>query len=65
MGENGAGKSTLCKMLAGFCVADEGEVHLGGQPVHTANPLAAHELGITRTDSKRKLRGVGLRGFCV
>ena len=46
VGENGAGKSTLGKILAGVYVADEGEVHLDGQRVHTPNPLAARKLGI-------------------
>ena len=46
MGENGAGKSTLGKILAGVYVADEGEIHLDGKPVHAPNPLAARKLGI-------------------
>jgi ABC-type sugar transport system ATPase subunit len=47
IGENGAGKSTLGKILAGVYVADEGRIHLGGQPVRALNPLAARKLGIS------------------
>ncbi|MEK7708058.1 MAG: sugar ABC transporter ATP-binding protein, partial [Verrucomicrobiota bacterium] len=46
VGENGAGKSTLGNILAGVYVADEGEVHLAGQPIRALNPLAARKLGI-------------------
>src|SRR5438552_5816099 len=46
VGENGAGKSTLGKILAGVYVADEGEIQLDGEIIHTPNPLAARKLGI-------------------
>ena len=46
MGENGAGKSTLGKILAGVDTADHGEIHLDGQRIQPATPLAARGLGI-------------------
>src|SRR5690349_780010 len=46
IGENGAGKSTLGKILAGVYTADDGEIRLGGQPIHSTNPLIARQLGI-------------------
>lgn len=46
MGENGAGKSTLMKILAGAYIADEGEIHINGQPLKIANPATARQAGI-------------------
>ncbi len=45
-GENGAGKSTLMRILSGAIPRDSGEVLLDGTPIHVANPLQAHRLGI-------------------
>jgi len=46
MGENGAGKSTLMKILAGVYRLDEGEIWLGGVPLHADDPRAAQRQGI-------------------
>lgn len=46
MGENGAGKSTLMKILAGAYIADQGEIHINGQPVRITDPGTARQAGI-------------------
>lgn len=46
IGDNGAGKSTLIKALAGALIPDEGEILVGGQPVHFRTPLDARRYGI-------------------
>ena len=46
MGANGAGKSTLMKILAGVYPLDEGEIRLGGVPLHADDPRAAQRQGI-------------------
>lgn len=46
LGENGAGKSTLMKILAGAQTADEGTIHIDGQPVEILTPQDAQKLGI-------------------
>jgi D-xylose transport system ATP-binding protein len=47
-GENGAGKSTLIKILCGFYPAGsyQGEILLGGHPLHLKNLRAGEEHGI-------------------
>jgi rhamnose transport system ATP-binding protein len=47
IGENGAGKSTLVKILTGIYQPDEGEIIVGGAPVHFASAEAAIKAGIT------------------
>lgn len=47
VGENGAGKSTLMKILAGAVALDEGEVRIGGEPVHIRSPHHAQQLGVS------------------
>ena len=46
MGENGAGKSTLMKVLAGTHQPNEGDIHLEGEKVVMASPLAAKLKGV-------------------
>jgi rhamnose transport system ATP-binding protein len=46
VGENGAGKSTLVKILTGVVQADEGEILVGGEPLHLGDPQAAQRTGI-------------------
>jgi ABC-type uncharacterized transport system ATPase subunit len=46
LGENGAGKSTLVSILFGHYTADEGEIHVHGQPLPPGDPKAALAAGI-------------------
>jgi ABC-type sugar transport system ATPase subunit len=54
VGENGAGKSTLIKLMAGFYAPDEGEITIGGQPLHP-DPAAAHRSGIATIHQDHQL----------
>ena len=46
IGDNGAGKSTLIKALSGAVVPDDGEIEVGGRPVHFTTPVDARAAGI-------------------
>lgn len=46
LGENGAGKTTLMNILFGHYVADEGSVHVFGQPLPPGQPGAALAAGV-------------------
>jgi fructose transport system ATP-binding protein len=46
IGDNGAGKSTLIKCLSGAEIPTQGEILLGGEPIHFSNPLDARAAGI-------------------
>jgi simple sugar transport system ATP-binding protein len=46
LGENGSGKSTLVAVLSGLRRHDEGQLLLGGEPVHFHSPQEARAAGI-------------------
>ena len=55
MGENGAGKSTLMKIAAGLIEDFEGEILVGGQPVHLTSPRDATRAGIAMIQQELSL----------
>ena len=55
LGENGAGKSTLIKIVTGIHHQDEGEVMMGGKPVHFSNPRKAAAGGLGVVHPERNL----------
>ncbi len=46
LGENGSGKSTLVSVLSGLRRHDEGQLLLGGEPVHFRSPKQARDAGV-------------------
>jgi fructose transport system ATP-binding protein len=46
IGDNGAGKSTLIKAISGAIHVDDGEINLGGEPIHFTSPMQARDAGI-------------------
>jgi simple sugar transport system ATP-binding protein len=46
LGENGSGKSTLVSVLSGLRCHDEGQLLLGGEPVHFRSPKQARAAGV-------------------
>jgi ABC-type uncharacterized transport system ATPase subunit len=55
LGENGAGKSTLSNILTGLYRADEGELHVYGQPATFAGPRDALDAGICMVHQQFRL----------
>jgi ribose transport system ATP-binding protein len=47
VGENGAGKSTLMAIASGALAADTGTVTIAGEPLTSASPTMARDLGLT------------------
>jgi len=47
VGENGAGKSTLLNILTGVLEADEGQLHVDGDPVEFTSPREAADHGVS------------------
>lgn len=46
LGENGSGKSTLLSIASGSLAPDEGSVEIAGQPLTSASPRLAMQLGL-------------------
>lgn len=55
VGENGAGKSTLVRLLGGVHRPDQGEIEVGGQVRHFANPHDAIAAGVATIPQELRL----------
>ena len=49
IGPNGAGKTTAFNLMTGIYAPSEGEILLGGRPVHGLPPAAIAAMGVART----------------
>jgi len=55
VGANGAGKSTLLRAIAGLNRVDQGEIELGGRPIHQMPAHRRVELGLSLVPEGRHL----------
>ncbi|GAA1477071.1 ABC transporter ATP-binding protein [Nocardioides aestuarii] len=55
VGPNGAGKSTVLKTVSGLLTPRLGEVHLDGEPIHTASAAQILERGISQVPQSNAL----------
>jgi branched-chain amino acid transport system permease protein len=57
IGPNGAGKSTMFNLITGALAPNRGEITLGGAKISGASPLAAIQLGLSRSFQHVRLLG--------
>ena len=55
VGPNGAGKSTVLKTISGLLSPRRGEIHLQGEPIHTASAADILERGISQVPQANAL----------
>jgi ABC-2 type transport system ATP-binding protein len=52
LGPNGAGKTTLLKMLATLCIADRGEIMIGGIDARSQSVRAKRKIGLCTSEER-------------
>lgn len=55
VGPNGAGKSTVLRTVSGLLTPRLGEIHLKDEPIHTLDPTAILQLGISQVPQANAL----------